>query len=140
MSTYSRFFLLWKDAKSDPHWPYENHGELVREFTRGGTDSLRRLTVVELRRLERRMEEMQMNPRLQAGQRMRRKIIGILAARGAVNVQGKPDMAHVYAWVRKYGYLGKELNAYTVAELPKLVSQAEAIVASDYRAIQQNHG
>lgn len=140
MSNYKRFFLLWNDAKLDPHWPYETHAELVREFTGGGTDSLRRLSYPELRQLERRMEALALDPKKAAAQRMRRKIIGILAARGAVNALGKPDMDHVLAWVRRYGYLHKELNAYSVTELPKLVTQAEAIVASDLKAIIAHHG
>lgn len=140
MSTYKRFFGLFKQAQRQPEWPYESHGELVAEFTGGQTDSLRKLTERELWKLEVRLEEMIGDPKKQAGQRMRRKIIGILAARGAVNAQGKPDMERVYAWVRKYGYLHKDLNAYTVAELTKLVTQAEGIVASDLKALLANHG
>lgn len=140
MSSYKRFFLLWNDAKRDPHWPYETHGELVSEFTQGATDSLRKLNDTELRRLERRIEEMNLDPKKLAPQRMRRKVIAILADRGVINTQGKPDMPRVYGWVRKYGYLKKELNAYTVTELPKLVSQAEAILASDLKALLANHG
>jgi hypothetical protein len=140
MSTYNRFFLLWNDAKRHPHWPYEEHGDLVSEYTRGATDSLRRLTTTELRGLERRIEQMNANPKLLAAQRMRRKIIAILAARGAVTAQGKPDMARVQAWVLRYGYLHQPLNAYGVADLPKLVTQAEAIVASDLNAINSSHG
>lgn len=140
MANYNRFFLLFRDSKVDPHFPYENHGELVAEFTRGRTESLRSCSEEEVRRLERRLEEIALNPKRARAQRMRRKIIGILATRGAVNAQGKPDMAHVHAWVDKYGYLKKPLNDYTVAELPKLVTQAEAIVASDIKALQQNHG
>lgn len=140
MSTYRRFFLLYNAAAKDPHWPYDNHGELVSEYTRGGTDSLRRLTSTELRGLERRIEEMHGDPKKQAAQRMRRKIIGILAGRGAINAQGKPDMAHVHAWVRQYGYLHKDMNAYTITELPKLVTQAEAVMASDLKSITAHHG
>jgi hypothetical protein len=140
MANYNRFFMLFRDSKVDPHFPYENHGELVSEFTEGRTGSLRSLTPDEVRGLERRLEEVAADPRKAKAQRMRRKIIGILAARGAVNAQGKPDMDHVHAWVNRYGYLHKHFNAYTVAELPKLVSQAEAIVASDIKAIQNIHG
>ena len=140
MSTYKRFFLLFNAAKRNPHWPYEDHGELVMEFTEGATNSLRKLTAVELRKLERRIEQMEADPKQQAAQRMRRKIIGILAERGAINDKGKPDMESVYAWARKYGYLHKHLNAYTLAELPKLVTQAENIIASDLKALLANHG
>ena len=138
--SYARFFSLFNQAKRQPDWPYDTHGELVREFTGGGTDSLRRLSYPELRKLEQRIEALALDPKKAAAQRMRRKIIGILAARGAVNALGRPDMEHVHAWVLRYGYLHKELNAYTVAELPKLVTQAEAIVASDLKAIIAHHG
>lgn len=140
MTTYKRFFGLFKEGQRQPNWPYEDHSELVSEFTGGQTTSLRKLTERELWKLEVRLEEMIADPKKQAGQRMRRKIIGILAARGVINAQGKPDMERVYAWVRRYGYLKKELNAYTVAELPKLVYQAESIMESDLKALLANHG
>lgn len=140
MSTYKRFFSLFKQAKLQGNWPYEDHSELVAEFTGGQTTSLRKLTQRELWKLEARLEEMIGDPKKQAGQRMRRKIIGILAGRGAVTTQGKPDMAQIYAWVLRYGYLKKDLNAYTVHELPKLVYQAESVLASDLKAILAHHG
>ncbi len=140
MSTYKRFFSLWNQGKRSPNWPYTDHSELVSEFTEGKTDSLRRLNERELYRLEDRLAELIAGPATQAAQRMRRKVIAILAARGVINAQGKPDMPHVYAWVRKYGYLKKDLNAYTVHELPKLVTQAERIMESDLKALLSNHG
>lgn len=139
MSTYARFFSLFRQAQRQPDWPYESHGELVAEFTGGQTDSLRKLTDRERWKLEVRLEEMIADPQKQAAQRMRRKIIGILAARGVINAQGKPDMPHIHAWVLKYGYLHKPLNAYTNAELPRLVGQAEAILLSDIKAVAANH-
>lgn len=140
MSTYKRFFSLFNQAKRQSNWPYEEHSELVAEFTAGQTTSLRKLTERELRKLEERLEELIIDPKKQAGQRMRRKVIAILAGRGVVDANGKPDMVRVYAWVRKYGYLHKDLNAYTAAELPKLVYQAESILASDLKAILAHHG
>lgn len=139
MSTYSRFFGLLKQAKQQPMWPYADHSELVLEFTEGKTDSLRKLNARELGKLEERLAALIANPNASAAQRMRRKIIGILAERGAINSKGKPDMQRVYAWVQKYGYLRKELNAYTHNELPKLVTQAEAILASDLKALIANN-
>jgi hypothetical protein len=136
MTTYARFFSLFRDAKRDPHFPYETHGEVVLEFTKGGTDSLRKLTEVELRRLERNLEELIHDPRKASGQRQRRKIIAILADRGCTTADGKPDMPHIHAWVLRYGYLHKHLNAYSLQELPRLVTQAEAIVASDIKAVR----
>lgn len=140
MSTYKRFFGLFNKAKRQPNWPYEDHAELVSEFTGGQVTSLRKLTERELWKLEVRLEEMIADPKKQAGQRMRRKVIGILAGRGAINAQGKPDMPRIHAWVTKYGYLKKHMNAYTVQELPKLVYQAESIMESDLKALLANHG
>lgn len=137
MSRYSRFFSLFNQASKVAHWPYGSHGDLVADHTHGRTHSLRDLSAEELSAIERRIQEL-MDPNGDPANRMRRKVIGILAARGAVLPSGKPDMARVYAWVRKYGYLHKELNAYTVAELPRLVTQAEAIQASDIKAIAAN--
>ncbi|MBK7285951.1 MAG: hypothetical protein IPI95_01935 [Flavobacteriales bacterium] len=79
-----------------------------------------------------------MDPVAASLQRQRRKVIAILAGRGATK-DGKPDMPHIYAWVRKYGYLHKELNAYTREELPRLVTQAEAIAGTDLQAVRR-HG
>lgn len=37
----------------------------------------------------------------------------------------KKDYRNVYAWIRKYGYLHKDLKQYKYEELPKLLSQFE---------------
>lgn len=140
MSNYSRFFALYNRARRMPDWPYDDHRTLVSEFTHAATDSLRQLTAIELRRLENRLEELTANPAAASAQRMRRKIIAILAGRGVVNASGKPDMPRIYGWAAKYGYLHKHLNAYRYDELPRLVTQAEAIVASDLKAIASYHG
>ena len=139
MNNYSRFFMLYNKGRDAGVVPYSTHRELLADATHGRTSSVKELTPDELARIERGIQEL-LYPVGDKANRMRRKVIGILAARGAVNRQGKPEMQHVQAWVIKYGYMHKELNAYTVLELPKLVSQAEGIVASDIKAIQQNHG
>lgn len=54
----------------------------------------------------------------------RKKIISCCREMGWVK-SGKADMARIYSWVLKFGYLHKKLNDYTAAELPKLVTQAE---------------
>lgn len=136
MSTYSRFFSMYNKATKAGAIAYEGHGELVHDWTKGRTSSLRDLSPLELRRIERRIEEL-MDPVGASMQRQRRKIIAILAERGATK-DGKPDMEHIQAWVLKYGYLHKELNAYTPNELPRLVTQAEAIVGTDLQAVRRN--
>lgn len=138
MSKYSRFFSLFNSARTNGLLPYRDHHVLVEDLTDGRYKGLGELPLDELRRIEAEIERL-MQPQQDSANRMRRKIIGILKARGAVLPGGKADMPHVYAWVLKYGYLHKDLNAYTVAELTRLVSQAEAITVSDIKAIA-HHG
>jgi hypothetical protein len=139
MANYNRFFTLYNKARNAGVLPYPTHHDLVGDATKGRTESLKDLTEDELRDIECGIQEL-LDPVGDKANRMRRKVIGILAARGAVTGDGKPHMGHVYAWVKKYGYLHKDFNTYTVQELPKLVTQAEAIMTSDIKAIQQNHG
>lgn len=48
------------------------------------------------------------------------------------NPQGKKvaDMARLNEWAKKFGYLHKEVSAYAHDDLPKLVSQFEAVYKS----------
>ncbi len=55
---------------------------------------------------------------------MRKKIISCCREMGW-HKSGKADMLRIEAWVLKFGYLHKKLNAYTAQELPQLVTQAE---------------
>lgn len=135
MSHYAHFFLLYNQARRSGLLPYAEHGELVHDATQGRTSSLRELSPQELRALEQRILEL-IDPAEASMQRQRRKVIAILAARGCINAAGRPDMAHIHAWVEAYGYLHKPLNDYTSKELPRLVTQAEAIVASDLKAVR----
>lgn len=137
--SYSRFFSLYNKARKAGMLPHADHHELVADMTGGKRASLRDLSPRELWQLEQRIQEL-LNPRAASMQRQRRKVIAILAARGAVNAQGKPDMPRIEAWVRKYGYLHVELNAYDYEELPRLVGQAEAVMASDIKATLSHHG
>lgn len=132
---YARFFSLFRQGTQTGVLRYAEHGELVADATQGRTSSLRDLTPQELRTIEQRIAEL-VDPQEAARQRMRRKVIAILAARGTITPQGKPDMVRVLVWVMKYGYLHKPLNAYTYAELPQLVTQAERIAASDLNAVR----
>lgn len=137
MASYARFFSLFRQAQKAGVMHFYDHAELVLAETGERTASLRDLRPDELHELERKIEEL-MDPKQASMQRQRRKVIGILAGRGVLNAQGKPDMPHILAWVLRYGYLHKDLNAYTLAELPRLVTQAEAIVATDIQAIQRH--
>lgn len=71
-------------------------------------------------------------------QKMRIKIIALAhemkwyqpVAGSSGSRQAKVDMKRVDGWCKEYGYLHKGLNSYTVQELPKLVTQMEAVYAS----------
>lgn len=139
MADYKRFFTLFRQATAAGLLPFDSHHDLVEAATEGRTTSLRDLSAQELATMERRIQDL-LAPQGDSANRMRRKVIAILAARGAVDAQGRPDMTRIHAWVRKYGHLHKDFNAYTVPELITLVTQAEAIVASDLKAIQKHHG
>lgn len=43
----------------------------------------------------------------------------------ADQVKTKKNYSQVYEWVKKYGYLKKELKNYSYSELPKLLTQFE---------------
>ncbi len=66
---------------------------------------------------------------------MRKKIIALAHQMGWSSYHpdsGKKiaDMPRINAWCSKYGYLHKELNSYTLAELPKLVTQFDNLYKS----------
>lgn len=137
MSNYTRFFSLFNKAVRVGVVLDTDHHEFVKDYTGGRTESLKQLSPEELAQIEVHIQEL-MDPAAAAANRQRRKVIAILAARGCINAQGKPDMPHIYAWVQKYGYLHKHMNHYTNAELPRLVTQAERISASDMKALLAN--
>lgn len=132
---YATFFALFNRAQRAGKLRHTDHHDLLKEET--GKSSLKDLTPEELKRIEVSIQEL-VDPIAASANRQRRKIIAILAARGMAK-DGKPDMAHIYAWVLKYGYLHKPMNNYTQAELPRLVSQAEGVQHSDFKA-STKHG
>ncbi len=133
MSSYTHFFSLFGRARRVGALRHDDHHELVQDWSGGTRKGLRELTAAELRDLEIYIQEL-MDPAAAAAQRQRRKIIGILAGRGCVTAQGRPDMQRIHAWVTKYGYLHKPLNHYSNAELPRLVAQAERVMHTDLKA------
>lgn len=139
MSHYAHFFSLFNQARKSGLVPYADHGELVNDATQGRTSSLRELSRQELRSIEQELLNL-LDPQEASMQRQRRKVIAILASRGCTTPEGKPDMAHIHAWVERYGYLHIPLNAYDRQSLPRLVTQAEAVMASDLKAIAKHHG
>ncbi len=67
-----------------------------------------------------------------ADNEQRRKIISLLRGIGFTTFDTKrggtiADMPRIHKYVEEVGYLHKNMNAYTSAELPKLVTQIEII-------------
>ncbi len=72
----------------------------------------------------------------QAADKMRKKIIAMAYEYAKIPANGtaeekKETVARLNEWCIQYGYLHKELNKYTYAELPKLVTQFQHVL-SDY--------
>lgn len=73
------------------------------------------------------------NPREDALEKMRRKIISMAHEMGwhtLDNGQWVIDMTHLNAWMEKSSYLHKKLNVYSYKELPGLVTQFEKVYKS----------
>jgi hypothetical protein len=67
-----------------------------------------------------------------ADNEQRRKIISLLRGIGftyfcEIKQRTVADMPRIHKYVQEVGYLHKNMNAYTSAELPKLVTQIEII-------------
>lgn len=113
--------------------------EAVAAFTGGRTRSLRDLSHWDLQELVRRLRAMgpqqpaaSSQPRVaDPRKKMVNKILyyghemGLVAPRAGM--PGKNDYSRLHALVEGRGYLKKPLKDYTFGELPKLVSQMEAI-------------
>lgn len=120
--------------------------DLVYEYTGGRTKSLRELTPAEyeglIKWLSRQIDAHNSNWQNSPENQMRRKIIALFYKMGyrvtTIGYQhpSKADMTAIKVWVMKYGYLHKDLNEYTVEELPKLVTQVEEI----YRKHMEKYG
>lgn len=103
--------------------------ELVSSFTRGRSDSSKDLTITEAKSLIVHLQGFQVNDN--PADRMRKKIIAICYKiewiYGNSPEDRKMNMAKIDNFLKKAGCLKKPLNAFTVKELPKLVSQFEQI-------------
>ena len=65
--------------------------------------------------------------------KMRRKILSICREMGGDWHNGlQYNWIKINAWLDKYGYLHKPLNDYKEKELPKLITQFEALLANKY--------
>lgn len=66
------------------------------------------------------------------GNRMRRKVISIGHELGWKKENGKIDMVRVNEFCVKRGHGHKTLNEYSLKELPKLITQFEQLLKSQY--------
>lgn len=120
---------------------------LVSSFTRGRTESSAKMHQYEAIDLVRYLQ-CQPTPTAtpksptpaQQANRMRRKLIALAHSMGWHTTHPQSgdtiaDMPRIDAWCTKYGYLHKPLNAYTLTELPKLLSQFDKLYKSFLKAI-----
>lgn len=103
---------------------------LVLSFSNGRSESSKDLTNFETRQLIAYLQGLP-NAEQEAANRMRRKMLSYCHEMHwtVTNVYGKKiaDVQRLDGWCEKFGYLHKKLNAYSHAELPKLVSQFERV-------------
>jgi len=74
------------------------------------------------------------NEAFKKADKQRKKVLSICHDLGWETPGGKIDWSRLNAWLLKYGYLHKELNKYTLAELPALVTQFEQLQKHKYAA------
>jgi len=136
MSTYSQYFAIERKAKT-MGIPV-NRDEVIAGLTHGRTHSLKALSPHEYRELINYMNQLvrkQQNDDAAVADRMRKKLIATLCQID-YTIDGKPDMLRINLWVQQYGHVkGKRLNDYTRQELPKLLTQAEQMLAKFYDRI-----
>lgn len=111
------------------HLDKETKAAMVESFSGGRCSSSKYLTKDEARAMLMKLNDLQ--PIDPAMARMKNKIFYYAHEMGwvKVNKAGKvvADGERVDNWCLNYSYLKKKLNNYTYKELPKLVSQFEAV-------------
>lgn len=107
----------------------ETKAAMVIGFSNGRTESSKDLYVEEAALMIRHLE--QTDPNYPAAEKMRRKLIYMAHTMGWQKADGngkmRIDMQRVDEWCTTYGYGKKRLNNYSYKELPKLLSQFEAV-------------
>lgn len=110
--------------------------DLVSAYSTGRTTSSAELTEDECRQLILHLEAIEKEqlkfrqpvaPVVDEADKMRKKIIAKAHEMRWEVAGGKADMARINNWCRTKGYGLKPLNAYTLAELPRLVSQFDIV-------------
>lgn len=137
-SQNNRLYALFSTLKIDK----DMKAELVLQFTNNRTESSSKMLLDECQALINHLSSISSAPaRTEAAKnnareispenRQRRKILSICHEMGWKK-DGKLDWAKINAFLHKFGYLHKDLNDYTAAELPKLVTQFEHLLKSHY--------
>lgn len=111
----------------------ETKEQMVYTYTRGRTNRSSKMSVEECQNLINDLR--QKTSYNQESDTMRKKIISLFRKMSYTLPDGKVDMCAVEVWTEKYGYLHKPLNNYTYAELPKLVTQAQAVYQSFLKSV-----
>ena len=117
--------------------------DLVSDASSGRTESCRELTKLEMdeliKHLEQKLRDAQDVTHKRQGvirmDRMKKRIFSICYSIGWTTIDPEKnrhivDQERLNAWMKKYGYLHKELNDYTYLELPTLVTQFEQLLKS----------
>lgn len=113
----------------------ENKEQLAYNFSNGRTCKTSLLTIPECQALINHLQHLQnMQPKVIPGDKMRKKIISICHELGWQLKNGKVDINKVNHFCEQRSYLKKQLNSYTLNELPALVSQFEKILKAHYNA------
>jgi hypothetical protein len=115
-------------AKTDQQ---KNKASLVFAFTEGRTESSSEMSIGECNSLIAWLQNLD-KPRVDPADKMRKKILSICHDMNWELVSGKIDWDRLNNWLKKFGYLHKGLNEYTMQELPKLVTQFENLLKTFY--------
>lgn len=129
--------LMWALAKKI-NLDKDQIEEMVYTISKERTKSSRQLNAYEFQSLTNHLEAIgkgmapapEKKPEDKAD-KMRKKCLSICYDLGWTKA-GKLDYPKIHEWIEKFGYLHKKFNAYTEAELPKLVTQFETLLRKDY--------
>ena len=127
---YKRYFAIEKKLKNQGI--NMSRSELIETFTEGKKSGLTELSPREYNEFIQWLNRLKSQSTQQDWQntpenKMRRKIISLFKKMNYITTDNRANMPAINNWCKKYGYLHKELNAYTITELPKLVSQVERV-------------
>lgn len=102
--------------------------DMTQGFSGGRTTHVSSLHLEEGKAMIRHLKSR--DPQEKKAEVMRRKIISMAHEMRWELPTGKADMKRIDAWMVKSSYLHKKLNQYQYNELPKLISQFEAVYLS----------